>query len=89
MTQRLWGIHNDHPELGLVDSGFVSVGWDEVGDLAVLDANRNAFKAALRETCPDDKEGARPSVPPAEGARLMSMTTARGPRRQDRALRPR
>ena len=60
MTQRLWGIHNDHPELGLVEAGFVSVGWDELGNLATLDGNRDAFKTALREAYPEYKEGAVP-----------------------------
>jgi restriction system protein len=60
VTQRLWGIHNDHPELGLVEAGFVSVGWDELGDLAVLDGNRDAFKFALRKAYPEYKEGAVP-----------------------------
>lgn len=54
------GIHNDHPELGLVDDGFVSVGWDALGDLSVLDANRDAFKSALRNAYPEYKEGAVP-----------------------------
>jgi restriction system protein len=60
VTHRLWGIHNDHPELGLVEHGFVSIGWDQLGDLARLDANREAFKAAVREAYPDHKEGAIP-----------------------------
>lgn len=60
MTQRLWGIHNDHPELGLVEEGFVSVGWDLLGDLAELDASREAFKTAVRKAYPDYKEGAVP-----------------------------
>jgi len=58
--QRLWGIHNDRPELGLVEEGFVSVGWDEFGDLSQLDATRDAFKEAFREAYPDYKEGAIP-----------------------------
>lgn len=58
--QRLWGIHNDHPELGLVEHGFVSIGWDEVGDLSGLEASRDEFKAAIRATYPEYKEGAIP-----------------------------
>jgi restriction system protein len=60
VTQRLWGIHNDHPELGLVEHGFVSVGWDDLGDLTHLEPNRDAFKTMLREARPDIKEGAIP-----------------------------
>jgi restriction system protein len=60
VTQRLWGIHNDHPELGLVEEGFVSIGWDEIGDLSRLDPSRDAFKYAIRNTYPEYKEGAVP-----------------------------
>lgn len=58
--QQLWGIHNDHPELGLVEHGFVSIGWDEVGDLSGLEPNRDAFKDAIRSAYPEYKEGAVP-----------------------------
>ena len=27
----LWGVHNDQPQLGLVENGFISIGWSEVG----------------------------------------------------------
>ena len=60
MANRLWGIHNDHPELQLVENGFVSVGWDELGDLARFEKSRDAYKAAFREAYPDYKEGAVP-----------------------------
>ena len=60
MVERLWGIHNNHPELRLVDQGFVSIGWDEVSDLSQLEASREAFKAAVREAYPDAKEGSIP-----------------------------
>jgi restriction system protein len=60
VPQRLWGIHNDHPELGLVEEGFVSVGWEDLGNLASLEPNRDAFKAAVREAYPEYKEGAIP-----------------------------
>lgn len=57
---RLWGLHNDHPELGHLEQGFVSIGWDAVGDLSRLDATRDAFKEALRAAYPTYKEGAVP-----------------------------
>lgn len=60
MATRLWGIHNDHPELDLVGNGFVSIGWDELGDLDRLAPNRDAFKDAIRGAYPDSKEGAVP-----------------------------
>lgn len=60
VAPRLWGVHNDHPELELVEKGFVAVGWDDVGDLSQLDGTRDAFKAALRSAYADYKEGAVP-----------------------------
>ena len=38
----IWGIHNDHPELELVENGFVSVGWDELGDLRAIGSDLDA-----------------------------------------------
>lgn len=58
--ERVWGLHNDHPELELVERGFVSVGWDEMGDLSGLEGTREVFKSALRTAYPDYKEGAVP-----------------------------
>lgn len=60
MVHTLWGIHNDHPELELVENGFVSIGWDPMGDLSRLEPTRDAFKDALRSAYPDYKEGAVP-----------------------------
>jgi fumarylacetoacetate (FAA) hydrolase len=43
----LWGVHNNRPELDLVDGGFVSIGWDRIGDLRAIGADRDEMKAAL------------------------------------------
>jgi hypothetical protein len=29
----IWGINNDKSSLDLVEGGFVSIGWDDLGDL--------------------------------------------------------
>ena len=34
--RNVWGIHNDTLTSELVDEGFVSIGWDDVGDWASL-----------------------------------------------------
>ena len=31
--RNVWGIHNDTLTSELVDEGFASIGWDDVGDL--------------------------------------------------------
>lgn len=33
MAGPLWGVHHDQPQLGLVENGFISIGWDEMGAL--------------------------------------------------------
>ena len=56
----VWGLHNDHPELGLVENGFVSISWEDLGDLRRLGPDREAFKAALERHYPRAKPGAYP-----------------------------
>jgi len=51
----IWGVHNDTLHSELVDGGFVSIGWDELGDLSRLGIGRDPLKAALAETYPDRK----------------------------------
>lgn len=58
MVGKLWGIHNDYLTDELRDGGFVSVGWDEVGDLREAGTDREALKATLTATYPKAKVGA-------------------------------
>lgn len=55
-----WGIHNDRPDLELVENGFVSIGWPGVGDLASLGDDKDVLKARVAEVFPDAKPGAIP-----------------------------
>jgi restriction system protein len=48
--------HGDLP----LEQGFVSIGWEDVGDLAALSPDREAFKQKLVEAYPDTKPGAVP-----------------------------
>lgn len=59
-TPTLWGIHNDQPQLDLVGNGFVSVGWQEVGDIRRFGQDRDALKQHIASVYPDDKPGAIP-----------------------------
>ena len=57
----VWGIHmgarvGARPQ----EEGYVAIGWQELGDLREIPADRDAFKAALRESLPDLKDGAVP-----------------------------
>jgi restriction system protein len=56
----LWGIHagktGDADRLFLTQN-VIALGWADVGDLSKLPADREAFKARLKECYPDRKEG--------------------------------
>lgn len=56
----IWGIHNDVFSTELVDDGFVSIGWGDVGDIRNIGRDRAALKAALQGALPDAKIGAYP-----------------------------
>jgi restriction system protein len=58
----MWGVHNDQPQLDLVDNGFISIGWIEMGDLSALGNDKDAMKAKVAQTYPDIKPGAIPGT---------------------------
>jgi len=51
----MWGIHNSRLTTELVEDGFVSIDWVELGDLGNLPTDRDGMKAALTEIYPDEK----------------------------------
>lgn len=55
---KVWGIHNDTLTTELVDAGFVSIGWDELGDLTRISGGREGLKSTLGRERPDGKPGA-------------------------------
>jgi restriction system protein len=63
----IWGVHNDQPQLDLVSNGFISIGWDQMGDLTAVGNDRDAMKAKVIATWPNEKPGA---VPGAAGTLL-------------------
>jgi restriction system protein len=56
----LWGIHNDQPALDLIEGGFISIGWEELGDLREIEPDRETLKLRLAATYPTAKPGAIP-----------------------------
>jgi restriction system protein len=52
--QTMWGIHAGHT--GDADSlfkkGYIAIGWEEMGDMSSIKADREAFKAAVAKTYP-------------------------------------
>jgi restriction system protein len=63
----LWGVHNDQPQLDLVENEFISIGWNLIGDLGAVGDDRDAMKARVMAAYPDAKPG---SVPGAAGTLL-------------------
>jgi restriction system protein len=55
---KFWGIHNDTLTTELLDEGFVSIGWDELGDLNRIAGGREGLKSALDLERPGRKPGA-------------------------------
>lgn len=49
----VWGIHNDTLTTELIDGGFVSIGWDTVGDLSLIPGAREELKDALNLALPN------------------------------------
>lgn len=60
LMTRIWGIHNDQPQLDLFGNGFVSIGWDEIGDLQQIGEDKDALKSRIAVAYPDAKPGAIP-----------------------------
>lgn len=59
--KKIWGVHMD-VSVGTkpTDEGYIGIGWDKLGDLRKLAADREAFKEALRLAQPDAKPGSIP-----------------------------
>lgn len=55
-----WGIHNDALGDQLYRDGFVSIGWDVIGDLQEVGQDRERLKSLLAARIPDAKPGAIP-----------------------------
>lgn len=56
----VWGIHNDALTTELVEEGFVSIGWDKIGDISKIGPDREALKTAQKTAYPETKPGAVP-----------------------------
>lgn len=63
----MWGVHNNQPQLDLVANGFISIGWEELGDLTVIGDDKSMMQARVAQTFPSVKPGA---VPHAAGVLL-------------------
>ena len=54
--KKIWGIHTQDDNLFL-KGNVIAIGWKEMGDLRLIDANRDAFKDKYIQTYPDVKRG--------------------------------
>lgn len=60
-SKTIQGIHLEFaPDEDPIDGNFIAIGWDDLGDLSKLGANREAFKARYKDTYSDEKAGAIP-----------------------------
>ncbi|MCF0134223.1 MAG: restriction endonuclease [Blautia sp.] len=60
---RVWGIHTQDDKLFL-QGNKIAIGWSEFGDLTMVAASRDAFKARYIEVYPNAKKG---SIPTSSG----------------------
>ena len=57
----VWGIHmGEHVGSLPVETGYVGIGWDKLGDLSTVSQTREKLKKALRSSYPNKKQGAIP-----------------------------
>ncbi|SKB83964.1 restriction system protein [Lachnospiraceae bacterium] len=54
--KRIWGIHTQNDNLFLRNN-VIAIGWNAMGDLNQIEANRDAFKEKYALTYPDSKKG--------------------------------
>ena len=50
-----WGVHNDSLTTELDEDGFISIGWDGLGDLDDIQGGREGLKQALELLAADAK----------------------------------
>ena len=60
-SKTMWGMHMElHHEMKAVEQGFLSVGWEALGDLSKIAPTREAFKKTFATHFPTNKPGAIP-----------------------------
>ena len=60
-ARTVWGIHMEWDDgTGSQDTKDIAIGWEALGDLNALPAQRDAFKEAFAKAYPADKAGAVP-----------------------------
>jgi hypothetical protein len=78
---RLLGIHDDRPQIDPLPDGAVRVGWHEITDLRVIDANRDAFRATVASTCLDQQaSSAAAPAPFTDSSTRSPKATSSSPR---------
>ena len=59
-NKTIWGIHTMDDPLFL-NQNLIAIGWEEMGDLSVISASRDAYKEKYIVTYPDAKKGSIPT----------------------------
>lgn len=60
-NKTIWGIHTMDDPLFL-NQNLIAIGWEEMGDLSVISASRDAYKEKYIATYPDAKKVRFPQV---------------------------
>ncbi len=71
--KKIWGIHTQDDNLFL-KGNVIAIGWHEMGNLSLIDANRDAFKDKYVQAYPDAKKG---SIATAAGMLYRSVMRSR------------
>ena len=58
--KRIWGIHTMDDHLFL-NNNVIAIGWKAIGDLSLIEADREAFKEKYKQAFPDSKPQAVPT----------------------------
>lgn len=54
-TKKIWGIHTQDEDLFLKQNK-IAIGWENMGDLSLIEADYDRFKSKYEKTYPDDKK---------------------------------
>ncbi|WP_216404698.1 hypothetical protein [Arcanobacterium phocae] len=59
-NQQLWGIHNDTLFDKLIEEGFISIGWEKIGDLRFIANDQVKMREAIKRAFSAEKPSAFP-----------------------------
>lgn len=55
-NKTVWGFHNDKEEIRMLESGYIAIGWKNMGDLSNISKTREAYYERYNEVFPGNKK---------------------------------